>query len=246
MKECHYPDELIKNCTERAKAPFTNSNELTGLEEDTLVFVSTYISNLSFDENYIRKRTEGLQTKRLKQAFNNTKIIFAKRQPKNLKQLLTSSTFSSSTPQPTEIGIKHCGDKRCLLCRRNYLQLTDKIISPVGKLLFTIKCNFSCKSKNILYYMTCTICGKDHVGQTDDFRKRMNNHKSDIRETPTKDTIPVDEHIHYCQLNTHQTFKDPYFHVIPFLTVKDDKRREDLEIYYMRKFNTALNEKDAL
>ena len=138
LNKCHYPDELIKNCIERAKAPFTNSNELTGLEEDTLVSVSTYIPNLPFDENYIRKRIEGVQTKRLKQAFNNTKLIFARRQPKNLKQLLTSSTFSSSAPQPTEIGIKHCGDKRCLLCRRNYLQLTDKIISPAGKLLFTI------------------------------------------------------------------------------------------------------------
>ena len=55
LKECHYPDELIKNCVERTKSPFSNSNELTGLEEDTLVFVSTYIPNLSFDENYIRK-----------------------------------------------------------------------------------------------------------------------------------------------------------------------------------------------
>ena len=156
--------------------------------------------------------------------------------------MLTSSTFSSSTPQPTEI---YCGDKRCLLSRKNYLQLTDKIISPVGKLLFTITCNFSCKSKNILYYMTCTIYGKDYVGQTNDFRKRMNSHKSVIMGTPTKNTVLVDEHIHYCQLNTHQTFKDPYFHVIPFLTVRDDKPREDLEIYDVRKFNTALNKKDA-
>ena len=56
LEECHYPDELIKNCIEIANAPFTNSNELTGLEEDTLVFVSTHIPNLSFDENYIQKR----------------------------------------------------------------------------------------------------------------------------------------------------------------------------------------------
>ena len=122
-----------------------------------------------------------MQTKRPKQAFNNTKIIFANRQPKNLKQLLTSSTFSSSMPQPTEIGIKHCGDERCLLCHRNYLPLTDKIISPIGKLLFTIECNFSCKSKNILYHMTCKICRKDYVGQTNDFRKRMNNHNNKKR-----------------------------------------------------------------
>ena len=144
-------------------------------------------------------------------------------------------------PQPTEIGIKHCSDKRCLLCHRNYLQLTDKIILPVRKLLFTIKCNFSCKSKNILYYMT--ICGKDYVQQTNDFRKRMNNHISDIRGTPTKDTILVYKHIHYCQLNTHQTFKDLYFHVIPFLIIKGDKRHEDLEIYLMQTLNTALNER---
>ena len=32
LKECHYRDELIKTCIERAKAPFTNSNELMGLE----------------------------------------------------------------------------------------------------------------------------------------------------------------------------------------------------------------------
>ena len=78
------------------------------------------------------------------------------------------------------------------------------------------------------------MCVKDYVGQTNDLRKRMNNHKSYIRGTPTKDTILVEEGIHYCQLNTHQTFKDPYFHVIPFLTVKDDKRREDLEILYAK------------
>ena len=53
LKECHYPDELIKNCIERAKALFTTRNEITGLEEDTLVFASTYIPNILFDENYI-------------------------------------------------------------------------------------------------------------------------------------------------------------------------------------------------
>ena len=93
---------------------------------------------------------------------------------------------------------------------KNCLQLTDKIISPVGKLPFIIKCNFSCKSKNILYYMTCTICGQDYVGQINDFRKRMNNHKSDIRGTPTKDTIlvePITKHWQSCN--------DPHLQIRP-------------------------------
>ena len=94
--------------------------------------------------------------------------------------------------------------------------------------------------------MVCTICGEDYVGQTKDFRKGMNNHKSDIRGTPTAETLGVDKHIHYCQLQKYNTFRDPLFRVIPFLTVKDQKRRECLEKYYIRKFDTTLNEKDTL
>ena len=37
------------------------------------------------------------------------------------------------------------------------------------------------------------------------FRKRMNNHKSDIRGTPTAETLGVDKHIHYCQLQKYNT-----------------------------------------
>ena len=48
--------------------------------------------------------------------------------------------------------------------------------------------------------MTCTICGKDYVGQTNDFRKRMNNHnrKNDLLliMTPGKQdkTLELSEH----------------------------------------------------
>ena len=92
--------------------------------------------------------------------------------------------------------------------------------------------------------MVCTICGEDYIGQTKDFRKRMNNHKSDISGTPTADTLGVDKHIHYCQLQKYNTctFSDPLFRVIPFLTVKHQKHRECLEKYYIRKFDTALKE----
>ena len=94
--------------------------------------------------------------------------------------------------------------------------------------------------------MTCAICGKDYTGQTKDLRKRMNNHKSDIRGTSTTETLAIDKHIHFCQLEKYQSFKDPYFHVIPFLTVENDKLHESKKIHYIRKLNPALNEKDTL
>ena len=145
-----------------------------------------------------------------------------------------------------EIGIKHCSNKLCLLCRANYLLLKDTIILPVGKLLLTIRHNFTCKSENVLYYMTYAICGKDHVGQTKDLIKRMNNHKSDIRGTPTTEILAIGKHSHFCQLEKYQSFKDPYFHVIPFITAGNGKLRESKEIYYIRKFNPAFNEKGTL
>ena len=84
----------------------------------------------------------------------------------------------------------------------------------------------------MLYYMTCKICGKDYVGHTKDFRKRMN--KSDIRGTPNEETLSIDKHIHYCQLEKYQTFVDPFFHVIPFLYIKEQRRRNTLEEYYIK------------
>ena len=215
---------------------------MLGIETETLAFATTYSPSLTFDENYIKKRLQRVQTDRLKKAFDNTKRVFAKRQPMNLRCLLTSSVFSSTPIVEDSAKIKRCTDKRCQLCTEDNLKIAGKIFSPAGRLLFTIKYNFTCKIKNILY----CICGEDYVGQTKDFRKWMNNHKSDIRGPPTADTLGVDKHIHYCQLQTYNTFRDPLFHVIPFLTVKDQKRRECLEKYYIRKFDTAFNEKDTL
>ena len=119
----------------------------------------------------------------MKKAFNNTRLVFAKRQPANLKRLLTSSLFSS-TPivgDSAKVKQKNCAHKRCQLCIEDYLKIADKIFSSAGRLLFAIKYNFTCKSKNILHYMVRTMCGKDYARQTKDFKKRMNNHKSDMR-----------------------------------------------------------------
>ena len=146
----------------------------------------------------------------------------------NLKRLLTSSVFSSTPIVGDSSKIKHCTDKRCQLCTEDYLKIADMKLSPARRLLFSIKYSFTGKRKNVLYYMVCTICGEDYIGQTKDFRKRRNNHKSDIRGTPTPHTLSVDKHIHYCQLQRYNTFRDPLFRVRPLLTVKDQKRHEFL------------------
>ena len=125
---------------------------MLGIETETLAFVTTYSPSLTFDENYTRKRLKGVQTDRLKKAFDNTRLVFAKRQPMNLKRLSTSSVFSSTLIVEDSAKIKHCTDKRCQLCTENYLKIADKIFSPAGRLLFTIKHNFTRKAR--MFYTT--------------------------------------------------------------------------------------------
>ena len=39
----------------------------------------------------------------------------------------------------------------------------------------------TCRSKNVIYCLSCKHCGMQYVGMTNDFRIRMNIHKSDFR-----------------------------------------------------------------
>ena len=91
----------------------------------------------------------------------------------NLKRLLTRFVFSSIPVVEDSSKIKHCTDKRCQLCTEGYLKIADKILSPVGRLLVTIKYNFTCKSKNILdllhgfvQYVTKTTWARPKISES--------------------------------------------------------------------------------
>ena len=138
LQKCNYPENLITKNIERAKQPIQRNEEMLGIETETLAFVITYSPSLTFDENYIRKRLQRVQTDRLKKAFDNyTRLVFAKRQPMNLKRLLTSSVFSSTPIVEDSAKIKHCTDKRCQLCTEDYLKRYFHLLGDFCLLLNT-------------------------------------------------------------------------------------------------------------
>ena len=94
--------------------------------------------------------------------------------------------------------------------------------------------------------MTCTICGKDYVGQTKDFRKRMNNHKSDIRGTPNEETLSIDNISITASRKISNLCRPLFSRNTVSCYIKEQRRRETLEKYYIKKFDTALNEKDTM
>ena len=59
------------------------------------------------------KNLEEIENKdKIKEILDTTKIIKSQRQPKNLKRILTSSTFGKKH----NIGVTKCKNKRCKIC----------------------------------------------------------------------------------------------------------------------------------
>ena len=76
-------------------------------------FVATYNKNNPELFSEIMKNLEELKNKdKNKEILDTTKIIKSQRQPKNLKRILTSSTFGENTTQ----GVAKCNNKWYKIC----------------------------------------------------------------------------------------------------------------------------------
>ena len=103
-------------------------------------------------------------------------------QPHNLcrslcrAKLRQAASVNDEPPRPSQ----SCGKSRCKLCLS--LICSNYISSTANNKTF--KCyneNTSCDSKWIIYVISCPICNLQYVGQSNNFRARMNGHKSDFR-----------------------------------------------------------------
>ena len=92
-----------KNTPKRIKEPEKHDNE------KPLEYVTTYNKNNPELFTEIMKNLEELENKdKINEILDTTKIIKNERQPKNLKRILTSSTFGEN--------ITECNNKRCKIC----------------------------------------------------------------------------------------------------------------------------------
>lgn len=110
----------------------------------------------------------------------------ARRQPPNLKTLLTSSKLGHSLTT----GNKKCGKPRCQVCQ---FIITDQSFTPPGSRISIRPPSFDCDTPNVVYLLCCTACEEgNYVGQTGlKFRLRLNNHKKSIID---KVNLPVSNH----------------------------------------------------
>ncbi|XP_075688301.1 uncharacterized protein LOC142681493 [Rhinoderma darwinii] len=107
--------------------------------------------------------------------------LLTARRARNLGDRVTRSHFSRPTTRLGRgtklIGSYACGD--CNICQ--FVESSDTFTDPVDKKQYPLKSYINCRTKNIIYAITCS-CPKVYIGQTSqELRKRIQHHLSTIR-----------------------------------------------------------------
>ena len=78
-----------------------------------------------------------------------------------------------------EFKSQDCNSKRCSHC--NSIAHSQTFTSTSTGETFTMRHNTNCKSKNVVYLITCSQCQTQYVGQTrQPVSRRMNSHRFNI------------------------------------------------------------------
>ena len=151
----------------------------------------------------------------------DAQIIFGNRQPQNLKDKLIRARLPATDPTVKKTWPTCQRPTTCKHCPR--IDKTGQIVSNSTKRKFKCIFNACCKSKNLIYCITCKVCGLQYVGQTiTPIMTRVNNHLSTIR---TRKDTPLARH-----MNSHDPSKqfDITVHVLEFIRAPIDSHRAKL------------------
>ena len=171
-----------------------------------------------------------LRDERLKTIYKHKTFLKSKRQPPNLKKLLTKARFSNTRKQ--NFQVRKCKAPRCGLCKHIK---EGSSFSFKGK-NFTVNADMSCTVKNVIYVIECRGCQKYYIGETNNLRNRTTLHNQHIRHENLRMT-PVSGHIATC------SDKDPKYFMFPFFKMNSDSiiARKEKEKHFINKFKPDLN-----
>ena len=209
LLEQHYPLNVIQDGISRAKrkGPITTPAHRGEHESnDVIAFVHTHNprnQNMGPAIHTARQLLNRSET--MKTVLQKKNIINSKRQPKNLKRILTSSKFETQQQTP---GVTKCRRSRCKTCP-DLIEGTHVTFNN-GK-TFHVKANMSCTTKNVIYSIICENCKAFYIGQTkNELCKRMTLHRQQTNHEALR-VLNVNKHIHACAGGNFKIF--PLYHV---------------------------------
>ena len=147
-------------------------------------------------------------------------IINSKRQPKNLKQILSASKFDYTE---TKACVEKCGKSRCKTCQ---IIIEGQSYTFGNGKTFTVKHNMNCDTKNVIYALVCDNCNSFYIGQTsNELRKRMTLHRQQTLRDEFR-VLKVNKHFHNCANDKFKVFPIYKVHVLNNnASLRDEKER---------------------
>ena len=129
------------------------------------------------------------------------------------------------------IGFSQCGDKRCNTCTLGTFGTSIPITSKGST--FNIKHELTCKSRNVIYCLTCKKCHDQYIGETDqELHARQRGHLSDIRSN--KQGLPYVDHFRKCGIE-HYTIT-----CVEQVRQNSSDIRKSREAFYKKLFDVQI------
>ena len=215
-----YPEHLFD--TEMRKVKFKSREKPEKSKSKGVPFVVTYHPSLYCLHKIIR---------------DNTYLLYMNEEVKNLflpgpmlsfrgaRKLSSYLVIAKLHLLHRKVGSKKCAKNRCEVC--DYV--TNTFTSTVTGESFKINHQLNCDGRCIIYLLPCKQCQKQYTGEnTDDFRYRWNNYKSNSRKFDRKESC-MQKHL-YRQFSStgHRGFlNDVSVTLIDKMDGSDPKKRED-------------------
>ena len=238
LRGLNYPDSIVNDAVEKAMA--RNQTELRQekpdeLKNDVLPFVHTFNPRHRPIFPRILKALDILnESPRMKKIMDNVTVVPSKRQPPNLKSLLTKSNFSQTEKKGE---IKKCG-KDCATCP---FMIEGELLQMENGEIFHIRDSLTCQTKNVIYVMFCNGCDATYIGETGQhFNKRLSSHRTGINRSEHR-KLQVSDHIYRCPGTQNLTIK---FKAAPFFKMPlncSRIEREFKEAFFQKKIFPSLH-----
>ena len=237
LQKRSYPDTVISEGIKKAKSipreSLLSTCTHTRNEEEVLPYVSTFNPNNTEMFGIFKNNMHILTNDQtMREALSKSKIIKSKRQPPNLKRLITKAKFTEQKIKTSNKVFK-CNRPNCALCEcieeGNCYNFNGKV--------FYVNETMSCDVKNVIYAIKCNGCKELYIGQTGDkLRTRRTIHAQQIRDPSTRQ-IPLSEHIDNCSRSI------PKFQMFPFFKMHTESISARLakEKHFIRCFKPKLN-----
>ena len=186
--------------------------------------------NITNDNHHILHTSD-----RLQRAVPETPDL-AYRRPRDLRDFIVRAKVPPITDvnsSPIQHGNFRCGTNRCVVCK-DHIKEGDTFTSHGNNTSHQIRVNITRSTSNVIYLISCRICGIQYVGATRTTPKRRFYGQRSTVNTKKIDT-PVGQHLN---LPNH-SITDMISQGIESLDTRPDTVRTSREKMWMRRLRTV-------